>query len=121
VTLNLGVWVLGAPRLKHLHQRVLLILRAVVNRSAISINAAHITNVQAISVVASNAVADCVIWRKCDNIPICLNYLVISVGLPFQLVLPVPLDAANGCRLWRGRAMDNKVFDLSHIVELSGI
>ena len=45
VALNLGVWVLGPPRVQDLTERVFLPLRAVVQRIAARINTPNITDV----------------------------------------------------------------------------
>ncbi len=42
VALNLGVWVLGTPRVQDLTERILLALRAIVKRIAARINAPNI-------------------------------------------------------------------------------
>jgi hypothetical protein len=58
VALNLGVGVLGTPRVQDLAERILLALRAIVKRIATRINAADVAGVEAKRIVASNAVAD---------------------------------------------------------------
>jgi len=121
VALNLGVWVLGTPRVQDLTERVLLALRAIVKRIAPRINTANIGYVQRSRIITSHPIANLVICRKCDDFPICLDYFVIATRQPSEPFTPVALDALHRCRLWRGRAVDHKVFDLSHIVQLSSV
>ena len=77
VALNLGVWVLGTPRVQDLTERVLLALRAIVDGIASAVDTTHIADMQAYGVVASDAIANCFIRCKRHDFAIGFDDLVI--------------------------------------------
>ena len=82
VTLNLGVGVLGPPRVQNLTERILLALRPIVQRIATRINAANIADVQANAIKPSHPIANRIILRQSDNLAICFYDFVVTIRFP---------------------------------------
>jgi hypothetical protein len=113
---DLGSWVLGTPLVQDLWERVFLALRAIVDGIASAVNPTDVADVQAYGIVASDAIAYCFIRRERHHFAIGLYDLVVAWWLPLQVLTPIPLYCVNVRAVRCRRAVDNKVFDVSHML-----
>jgi len=84
------------------------------DRTVILVLASDVGHMERCGVVTPHPVGDGGIGCQLYDVAVGFDNLVVPDRLPAEGFLPVPADGCDGGVLGRGRAMDDKVGDVSH-------